>query len=169
MMSAKDAAKIASRIETGGFDFWLDGGWGVDALIGEQTRDHDDIDVVVRLEETDRLIAWLEDAGFSVVTDDRPTRFVMTDTGELRIDFHPIVFDQEGNARQIGAGLNGGDAPYPAWGFDGEGSIAGRPVPCLSPRLLVLHHTGYEPHAKDRHNVTVLCQCFGLPPPPGYD
>ena len=25
--------------------YWLDGGWGVDALYGKQTRDHRDIDI----------------------------------------------------------------------------------------------------------------------------
>lgn len=26
---------------------WLDGGWGVDALLGRQTRPHDDMDIVI--------------------------------------------------------------------------------------------------------------------------
>jgi hypothetical protein len=27
---------------------WLDGGWGVDALVGEQTREHEDLNLIVR-------------------------------------------------------------------------------------------------------------------------
>ncbi|MDR2125703.1 MAG: aminoglycoside adenylyltransferase, partial [Prevotellaceae bacterium] len=34
--------KIAKRT---GIALWLDGGWGVDALAGRQTRLHNDVDV----------------------------------------------------------------------------------------------------------------------------
>ncbi len=37
---------------------WLDGGWGVDALLGEQGRPHDDVDVVVPLDQLTDLISW---------------------------------------------------------------------------------------------------------------
>ena len=30
-----------------GFDLWIGGGWGVDALVGHQTRPHDDLGVVL--------------------------------------------------------------------------------------------------------------------------
>ena len=106
--------------------------------------------------------------GFALTLDDRPTRFVLTSDDGRRIDFHPVVFDEDGNARQIGAGANGGDAPYPAWGFASEGTIEGNTVLCLTPKLLVLHHTGYEPQAKDRHNVRLLCERFGIEMPAGY-
>ena len=32
-------------------DVIIDGGWGVDALLGEQTRTHDDLDVAVQHED----------------------------------------------------------------------------------------------------------------------
>jgi hypothetical protein len=28
---------------------WIDGGWGVDALLGSQTREHGDLDVVIEV------------------------------------------------------------------------------------------------------------------------
>jgi lincosamide nucleotidyltransferase A/C/D/E len=169
MMTAEDVGQIVAQVESGGFDFWLDGGWGVDALAREQTREHDDLDMVVLLEDTDRLIEVLGAAEFTVTLDARPTRFVMSDGGGRRIDLHPVVFEADGGARQIGAMPGGGDAPYPAWGFAGKGAIGGRAVRCLSPRLLVLHHMGYEPQEKDRHNVRVLCERFGFAPPRGYE
>jgi len=85
-----------------------------------------------------------------------------------RIDFHPVIFDPDGSARQIGAGPNGGNAVYPAAGFAGNGSIGDHSVACLTPRLLVLHHLGYTPTAKDRHNVRMLCERFGIPLPDAY-
>lgn len=35
---------------------WLDGGWAVDALLGTQTRLHDDLDLVARRQDTARII-----------------------------------------------------------------------------------------------------------------
>jgi len=40
-----------------GIEIWLDGGWGVDALLGEQTRPHKDLDIVVEQGSTNRPMA----------------------------------------------------------------------------------------------------------------
>jgi lincosamide nucleotidyltransferase A/C/D/E len=167
-MNEMEAIRIIDCLERAEIPFWLDGGWGVDALLGEETRPHSDLDVVVELDRAQRVITCLGELGFTLELDERPTRFVLRDQTGRSIDFHPIVFDPSGNGRQIGAGPNGGDALYPADGFVGEGSVGGRRVACLSPKLLVLHHTGYEPQEKDCHNVRMLCERFGLRPPPAY-
>lgn len=166
-MHAGDVLDALDTLESAGIIVWLDGGWAVDALIEEQTRDHDDLDLVVRAEEAERAIIALAQAGYSMQLDDRPTRFVLA-AGDRRIDLHPVYFDENGDAVQKGAGPNGGDARYPASGFTGHGAIAGRPVASLSPQLLVLFHTGYEPQRKDLHNVRLLCERFGVPAPPAY-
>ena len=167
-MSAADVLEVISRLEAAGISFWLDGGWGVDALLGEQTRPHDDLDVVVRLHEVDAITEALTPMGLEIPLDLRPTRFVLADARNHRIDFHPVVFDADSSARQIGAGSNGGDATYPADGFGGQASVADRSVSCLTPQLLVRHHLGYRPLAKDWHNVRHLCERFGLPIPDSY-
>jgi lincosamide nucleotidyltransferase A/C/D/E len=168
MMSAADVLDVTSRLEAAGLPFWLDGGWGVDALVGHQTRPHSDLDIVIRLEQADDLAAALAPAGFTVSLDDRPTRMVVSDSDGRRIDLHPVVFGEDGSARQIGAGPIGGDAPYPADGFAGEGFVAGRQMKCLTPRLLVMHHLGYKPLAKDWHNVRTLCERFEIAIPEPY-
>ena len=104
MISGTDVLDILSTLEGAGLSVWLDGGWGVDALLREQTRPHDDLDLVVRLEDADGAISVLATIGFSPDVDARPTRFVVGDEGDRRIDFHPVVFDEDGSARQIGAG-----------------------------------------------------------------
>src|SRR6478672_2893398 len=48
-MSAEDVVAIVTRLQRAGLPVWLDGGWGVDALVRRQTRPHDDLDVVVRI------------------------------------------------------------------------------------------------------------------------
>src|SRR5258708_7387144 len=40
---------------------WIDGGWGVDALLGHQTRKHDDLDVAVHHSNLSTLCNLLED------------------------------------------------------------------------------------------------------------
>jgi lincosamide nucleotidyltransferase A/C/D/E len=48
LLDAFEAAKVKA---------WLDGGWGVDALLGRQRRTHDDLDLVVELKD----VATVED------------------------------------------------------------------------------------------------------------
>jgi len=168
MMTDKDVIEVAGRLEEAGLNFWLDGGWGVDALLGEQTREHGDLDMVVELIRIDDVLALLETLGFAISLDARPTRLVVADERDRRIDLHPITLDAEGNGTQAGAGPNGGNAIYSAAGLAGNGRIAGRRVSCLTPELQLLHHRGYKPAANDRHDVRVLCERFDLPLPRGY-
>jgi lincosamide nucleotidyltransferase A/C/D/E len=168
MMTGAAVVTMLACLRQAGIPTWLDRGWGVDALLGRQTRPHSDLDTVVPLDRTDEVIACLEPFGFGVMVDERPTRFVLADDEGCHIDFHPIVVDGKGNGRQIGAGPNAGDAIYPAAGLTGEGMIEGERVSCLTPDLLLRHHTGYEPQDKDRHNVRLLCERFGLALPRAY-
>ena len=46
-MDASELVRLLDVLEQNGVTVWLDGGWGVDALLGEQTREHDDVDLVV--------------------------------------------------------------------------------------------------------------------------
>jgi lincosamide nucleotidyltransferase A/C/D/E len=167
-MTADDVIAVVESLGAAGIRVWLDGGWAVDALLGEQTRDHDDVDVVLPLEEVDRAIDALSALGFAVTLDERPTRLVLSNAAARGIDVHPIVIDVDGNGRQIGAGPNGGDAPYPAEGLAGRGRVGGREVTCLTPELLLLHHRGYAPTSKDRRDVSLLCERFELPLPREY-
>ncbi len=147
-------------LEREGLACWIDGGWGVDALLGRQTRDHDDLDVVVRLDQVDRVYQALAPLGFALSEDHLPTRAVRAGRG-TQIDLPPVEFEACGDAWQRGAGAKGGDALYPADGF-AMGTIEGRTAPCLSAALQVRHHSGYEPTDKDRVDMGLLCEAFGL-------
>ena len=50
-MTSNDVLEILNVLNAANIPVWLDGGWGIDALIGKQTRQHDDLDVVVALEK----------------------------------------------------------------------------------------------------------------------
>jgi len=167
MMGADDVLEIVGRLEAAGVAVWLDGGWGVDALLGTEHRPHRDVDVVLRLADAERALTALAPLGFGLALDARPTRLVLADAAGRQVDVHPVTFDDRGTGWQAGAGAGGGDAAYPA-GQLTTGRVAGRTVGCIGPALQLAHHQGYPPSEVDRHDVALLCRRFGLPPPPGW-
>jgi lincosamide nucleotidyltransferase A/C/D/E len=49
-MKPPEVLRILDALTARDLKVWLDGGWGVDALLGTQTRDHEDVDLIVELE-----------------------------------------------------------------------------------------------------------------------
>ena len=47
-MTEADVVEVLKWLSEGEIAVWLNGDWGVDALVGEQTRDHEDLDLIVR-------------------------------------------------------------------------------------------------------------------------
>jgi lincosamide nucleotidyltransferase A/C/D/E len=162
-----DVLHVLDRLDAAGIEWWLDGGWGVDALLGEETRVHDDLDLVVRREAIDRLPALF--AGFVPVDEEWwPARYVLRDAGERQIDFHPVEFDERGDGwQQLADGTFG---RYPAADLDDRGWIGGREVRCITPELQLRHHeyTSGRPDDIDWDDVQILCARFGLALPPMY-
>jgi hypothetical protein len=50
---------VLDRLDRAGLWYCIEGGWGVDALLGEQTREHGDVDLGVRLEDVDSVCTVL--------------------------------------------------------------------------------------------------------------
>ena len=55
MVRAEDVISIYKRLLTNGFQVWMTGGWGIDALLGEQTRPHKDLDLIILLDDVEFL------------------------------------------------------------------------------------------------------------------
>jgi lincosamide nucleotidyltransferase A/C/D/E len=146
---------------------WIDGGWGVDALLGQVTRSHDDVDLVVELGALGAVFQCLGTIGFSVAEDLSPVRVVMRSLEGRQVDLHPVTFDDSGTGWQVGAGPDGSDCPYPADGFT-VGRIMDLPVPCLSAELQLEHHSGYTPRDRDREDMARLAIRFGLQLPSSF-
>lgn len=143
---------------------WLDGGWGVDALLGAQSRPHDDLDVIVRLEDVPSLKSALAGLGYSRSHGVQPTSFELTDAEGHQVDVHPVSFGPSGEA--IYKMEDGGEWRYPRGALLGTGTILGREVPCQTPEMqLLAHTTGYALDAAHREDVQALCERFGLPLP----
>jgi lincosamide nucleotidyltransferase A/C/D/E len=63
-MKAERALAVVARLTESGVSLGLDGGWGVDALLGSQTRPHDDLDLIVRLDDVGQLEDALAQIGY---------------------------------------------------------------------------------------------------------
>jgi lincosamide nucleotidyltransferase A/C/D/E len=77
--TADDVVELHALVQRAGVNVWIGGGWGIDALVGEQTRQHRDLDLMHRLDQEPAVVAALTGAGFVETLDWRPVRFVMAD------------------------------------------------------------------------------------------
>jgi lincosamide nucleotidyltransferase A/C/D/E len=166
MMRAPDVLEIVARLDEAGIPVWLDGGWGIDALLGAETRDHDDLDVVIALSDAEAAVVALGGLGYAMAEDELPTRFVMRAAGDRRVDFHTVSFDADGGGiQQL---QDGSSWRYPPEGFSGHGQISGRVVACLTAEVQLLCHLGYPPDETDIRDVAALAGRFGLALPSPY-
>lgn len=163
-MDAERVLDLLARFAAAGLDIWLDGGWGVDALLAQQTRPHDDLDLVSRIEDSPRLEEVLAECGYRLAGGGLPSSFELVDDAGHQVDVHPVSIDAQGDGIYVMA--DGSLWVYPAAGFGGSGTIAGQAVPCLTPEvMLVSHSTGYALDADHERDVTALSERYGLPLP----
>ncbi|MGI8910161.1 MAG: nucleotidyltransferase domain-containing protein [Rubrobacteraceae bacterium] len=166
MMLPHDVLEIVDRLGTAGVRVWLDGGWGVDALIGRQTRDHDDLDIVIPLPEADAAQRTLTVLGFEIIEDEATLCFVARDSHDRRVDVHTVVLDEQGGGLQRLE--NGTSWRYPPEGFSGTGRVEDRTMACLSTEVQILCHLNYEPDETDHRNMRLLAESCGMPLPAPY-
>jgi len=158
---------IVDLLTSAGITVWVDGGWGVDALLGRQTRPHKDLDVALQVKDEPRMRELLEALGFRPKGESyaRPFNYILTDGAGLQIDLHLVELDADGNGDYGG---DGGES-YTAAALSGEGTIGGRPVRCIAAAELVGFHSDYELAEKDFQDVSALCEEFGIPLPEEYE
>ena len=149
-------------LEQNGLEVYVDGGWAVDAVLGEQTRPHDDLDIALPHAQVPRLRALLSMRGFREQRrdDSWECNFVLADEAGGRLDVHSYTLDA--------AGLNVGGVAYSGEQLNGRGVIGGYPVRCISPEWLVKFHRGYELDDKDWHDVRLLCERCQITVPDEY-
>jgi lincosamide nucleotidyltransferase A/C/D/E len=152
-MALEQVVAVMDILRSLSCQFWLEGGWGVDALVGRQTRSHRDVDIDFDGTFEEEVLAALLHVGYAIEMDWRPNRVELGAPGRGWIDLHPLVLDDEGNARQ--AALGGGWHVFPR-SFFTVGRLGDVSVPCLSLEAQRLFHSGYAPRAVDRHDLAVL-------------
>ena len=153
--NAKKVIELLQSIE----DHWVcvDGGWGVDALLGEQTRVHSDLDLIIRKDTAAAIVQALCAQGFTQVLE--ADGLVYTSDG-LFVDLHQVRLDHR-NYGHFDL-PNGGSWPFPPQAFESTGKIGGCPVRCLSVDAQVqCHAQGYFLKPKDIADMRALQDKYG--------
>jgi lincosamide nucleotidyltransferase A/C/D/E len=164
-MEVAEVLRVLSALARAGILPGLTGGWGIDALLGRQTRPHGDADVGLPAECIDAAIECLTEIGYHLTLDERPARLVLA-CRRGTVDLHPIVWGPTGAGVQTG--LDGETFEYPPGSLDAEGVIAGAAVRCGNVSLQLAFHERYLPRDRDRADMTALAEAFGLVLPQGY-
>ena len=162
-MTAEDAVEIIRLLEQNGIDVYLVGGWGVDALLGEQTRKHNDLDIALPHKFVPQLRELLEARGYEDVPrpDTRDCNFVLGDDKGHLVDVHSYIFNKSGE--------NIFGIPFKPYHLTGNGVINGYPVKCAPPDVMVDFLTGYDVDENDYHDVKTLCERFNISLPKDYE
>jgi len=166
MVSAADVIEILGWLEQNGIDVWLNGGWGVDALLGRQTRDHEDLDITIAAVDRAAYTAAMAAAGFRIYRVVNDFNWVLIDEPGRLVDVHLVDFstttvDASGVSIYGPAGL-----AFEVGSLEGQGTIADKSIRCETADFQVRGHTGYAPDENDYRDVLALCQAFDIEMPP---
>ena len=180
-MTAADLVDLYSGLVARGVRLWVDGGWGVDALCGRQTRPHKDFDAMAAFEDLPALTGFLSGHGFSLKeiweenrwtpcplppaligrrhpAAEAATAFVLKDHLGRELDFHVVRFDERGRAMPAWDS----DFVFPPDAFTGLGVVGGTRVRCLSAEAQMRTRTGYALQESDLHDLRLLHDRFGV-------
>ncbi|MBQ6808941.1 MAG: aminoglycoside adenylyltransferase [Firmicutes bacterium] len=153
LVTKENLLQVLDLLDASGIRYWLDGGWGVDALFGQQSREHRDVDIDFDAVYTEKLLQLLQEQGYRLETDWLPVRAELHHPQLGYLDIHPFVLEEAGKAKQ--ADLEGGWYLFEADYF-GAADFAGREIPCISPKGQKIFHSGYELREKDRHDLQLI-------------
>lgn len=159
-MDAGAVLQVLDALRKASVRVYLDGGWGVDALLGEQTRAHSDLDLIASTSESQTFRSALAQLGYRKKSGD-DANFVLAGENGREVDVHLIEFDERGYGYFTFP--DGRRWPFPPAAFAGQGRIHAQDAPCLSVDAQVqCHSQGYEPTDKDLSDMERLQQRFGV-------
>jgi len=161
-MTAQDVLDIYNSLKAESITIWVDGGWCVDALLGEQTREHPDLDIAVEHKDASKLKELLTARGYKEEprNDTTEWNYAMTDAQNRLVDVHVFEFDEQG------ANVYG--IEYPKNSLTGTGTINGQLVNCIAPEWMFKFKTAYVPKEKDLKDVRALAEKYGYDIPESH-
>lgn len=163
-MEAQDVLDVLTVLTEAGVTPTLEGGWGVEALLGAQHRDHSDVDLVIDLTQVRPAVEALSQVGFDVMQHEGVETVRLGDRHDRVIDLRSVASDATGNRWVAARTPQDGPPDFPAESFT-YGWVAGRQVACISPELQATMHRGYEPTDSDIEDVVRLGERFATPVP----
>jgi len=153
-VTASRVLEICSALDRAGIRFCLAGGWGVDAIVGRQSRRHDDVDIAIA--DFDRTApaacAVLKVVGFELKERHHqqtwmPDQWVLEDSLNAKIDLVSVDLDLLERSRYACSSPVRDLGPARV-SFDDcvvTGTVADRELPCLSAAVQRLFHSGFVP------------------------
>jgi lincosamide nucleotidyltransferase A/C/D/E len=179
-MPGSQVLALLDLVEAAGVQAWVAGGWGVDALAGRQTRRHYDLDLLIGDDHGDlaQVAQALTQAGFRLAESEQnpglamPSRHFWRHDSGYSVEVLPVAlreppFSWAGTATagtatadtdaENPSAENAADAPHSPFA---QGSIDGRPVPCLSAAMQLTLHSGYPPRDIDVTDTAMLRACL---------
>jgi lincosamide nucleotidyltransferase A/C/D/E len=167
-VGARTVARVLEGLRPTGIDVHLAGGWGVDALLGRQTRLHDDLDLIYEATPGAReaLTSVLLSLGFRETLIDHvpqsmfPLRILFGDTAGRFVDLLPIRPIDPGAGCEAVADHE--HVVLPAMGA--ASFVSGRlgrgrkamAVSCLSTDEQLASRSSYELRDSDRRDIALL-------------
>lgn len=149
-MPGAAVCSVLGLLESAGVTVSVAGGWGVDALLGVQTRPHYDVDLLVPAADAPAARSTLLGAGYHLEREEHneglpmPLRWIMADDLGHVVDLLPL--DRSST-------LLRDEDPRVLFG---SGTIDGRPVRCLSAEAQLQLHAGYPLRPVDRSDIARL-------------
>ncbi|MBN2503581.1 MAG: nucleotidyltransferase family protein [Anaerolineales bacterium] len=172
MTGAEEVIKLYQLLESHHIPIWLTGGWGIDALLGKQTRPHKDLDVIMLLDDVKRMCDLLAKHGYTLemlweenrfavdsMGNQVATAFVLQHANGCQLDAHAMTLDAHGNG--IPAWEEAEDFIFTQAELSGQGVITELNVPCITPESQIKCHTGYELPEKQKTDLALLQAKFG--------
>ena len=145
-MTCEDVIEVLAALDAGDIDYWVDGGWGIDALVGEQTRVHHDLDLGVSVDDATRVETLLP----QFRRESEEASYFKDERGRA-VDLLLVERSPTGELRQQLAG--GRRVHYAESETHASGYIGGRLVRCASVALQRERHN--HPDATDQDGVDI--------------
>jgi lincosamide nucleotidyltransferase A/C/D/E len=170
-MLTDDVAEMIRRWRAEGITVWLDGGWGVDALLGEESRPHHDLDVVLEHHVLEQFAGSMNTQGFHRISDGGSFNHVFRDPSGRQVDVR-LVDTSRRQRTTAGIEVYAGEGlPFEVGALDGRGTVGGEPVGCCTADYQVRSRLGgflEELNDNARRDVLALHRRLRIPLPAGY-
>ncbi len=174
IMTAEKLIEIYSGLESLSVRPILDGGWGVDALLGTETRAHKDVDLIITKNDLQKVKDHLLLQGFTDCTEDGVWWHFFMESNDATIDFIVVQPEKSGGA-YLGPREN--NMFFPEEAFNGTGRVLGKEVRCLPANYRIRSLTkdfgvvvknNYQISAQDCQDMIALCKKFNIDIPSDY-
>jgi hypothetical protein len=110
--------EVHALLTANGIEYWLFGGWAVDFYVGRVTREHDDVDVAVWLEDQERIAKLLLAQGWRHAPEEDEDGGTGYERNGVRLELTFLVRDEDGD---LSIPLRAGDVRWaPREGFSDD-------------------------------------------------